>query len=163
MMDEKETSPPIDVKSLFTITEVALIYRNKVKPTDRRQIKTAADAYKILLATWDMNKIELVEEFKIVLLDRRSACLGVSSIASGGVNQCAIDAKLIFATALKALACRMILAHNHPSGSLQPSQADIKLTEQLVMGGKILSIDVLDHLIVTPHGYTSFADEGLMP
>lgn len=83
-MDDKETSPSIDVQSLFTITEVELIYRNKVKPADRRQIKAAADAYEILLATWDMNKIELVEEFKILLLDRRSACLGMSSIASGG-------------------------------------------------------------------------------
>lgn len=151
------------VKSLFAVTEVELIYRNKIPRAERPKVGTAREAYDVLLAAWDMNRIELVEEFKMLLLDRGNRCLGVSSVATGGVDACVVDPKIVFATALKARASGLILAHNHPSGNLKPSQADIAMTQRLFSGGKVLSIDVLDHLIVTPHEYKSFADEGLMP
>lgn len=67
-----------------------------------------------------------------------------------------------FAAAKKANACGIILAHNHPSGNLQPSQADIDLTKKMREGGKLLEIQVLDHVIVTAEGYYSFADEGFI-
>ena len=72
------------------------------------------------------------------------------------------DPKLIFAAALKACASSIILAHNHPSGNLKPSQSDIDLTRKLKDGGKLLEIQMLDHIIVTTEGYYSFADEGLV-
>lgn len=149
--------------SLFTITEVELIYRNPVKPSERRRVKTSQNSYDVLLAAWDMNKIELLEEFKILLLDRSNACLGISTIARGGIAECVADPKIIFATALKSRSSGIILAHNHPSGNLQPSQSDIELTNKLALAGKLLDIKVLDHLIVTPQSYFSFADEGLTP
>jgi len=69
----------------------------------------------------------------------------------------------LFALALKAKATRLILAHNHPSGQLKPSNADIALTKRLQQGGNILGIEIADHLIVTPHNYYSFADQGMFP
>jgi DNA repair protein RadC len=149
--------------NLFTITEVELIYRNKLKKADRPIVKTSNDAYNLLIQSWDHNKIELLEEFKVLLLDRNNACMGISHIAQGGVSTCIVDPKIIFSTALKAKASGIILAHNHPSGNLIPSQSDFDLTSKLKAGGKLLEISVLDHLVITDFGYHSMADEGTMP
>lgn len=157
------TKASVENLSLFQVTEVELVYRNKVKPCDRLQIVRSSDVYNLLLSVWDMNKIELVEEFKIMLLDRRNACLGVAAIASGGITGCLVDSRIVFSTALKARASSIILAHNHPSGNLLPSKDDMNLTQKLVDGGRLLDIKVIEHLIVTPQGYHSLADEGMMP
>jgi DNA repair protein RadC len=83
-------------------------------------------------------------------------------VSSGGVAGTVADPKLIFGVALKANACSVILVHNHPSDNLKPSNADKMLTEKIKQGGKLLDISVLDHLIISPEGYYSFADEGLI-
>lgn len=153
----------LSLQHLFKVNEVEIIYRNTTPYQDRIQIKSSATAYEILRATWDENRLELVEQFKILLLDQKNNCLGVSDISTGSMSACLADPKVIFATALKARASSLILAHNHPSGNLQPSEADKVLTRKLKEGGKLLDIAVLDHLIVTPHNYCSFADDGLMP
>lgn len=150
------------VMDQFKITEVELIYRGRKTPEDRPVIKDPESAYRILLQSWDMNRIELVEEFKILLLNRASKCLGISTISSGGVSTCLVDPKIVFATALKARASSIVLAHNHPSGNLTPSQADLALTYKLTEGGKILDISVPDHLIVTPLGFYSMAENSLI-
>jgi len=72
------------------------------------------------------------------------------------------DPKLIFAAAINGASAAIILSHNHPSGQLKPSDADLKLTQKLKEGGKYLEIQVLDHIIVTSEGYYSFADEGVL-
>lgn len=149
------------LSSLFAVTEVELVYRNKVKPADRPKLIDSASAYDVLLNAWDMNKIELVEQFMILLLDRSNSCLGISHISTGGVSTCLVDPKVVFATVLKARASNVILAHNHPSGNLKPSPADIELTKKLKAGGALLDVSVLDHLIVTPFSYYSFTDDGL--
>jgi len=148
------------IQSLFKIAQVELIYRNKVKAADRPKVTNSKDAYKLFLSTWDENKIELVESFQIMLLDRRNTCLGISEISTGGVNSCIADPKIIFATALKSRACNLILAHNHPSGDIVPSNADMMVSRKIKQGAGLLDIQVLDHLIVTPDQYYSFADEG---
>ncbi|MBK7856658.1 MAG: JAB domain-containing protein [Bacteroidetes bacterium] len=149
--------------NLFSVTEVELTYRNKSKASERRQIITSKDAYDLLIQSWDMNKIDLVEQFKIILLDRRNSCMGVSTISTGGVTGVVVDPKIIFATALKARATGLVLAHNHPSGNLKPSSEDLSLTKKLKQGGGFLDISIFDHLILTTESYASFADEGLMP
>lgn len=151
-----------NINKEFRITEVELIYRNKVRAPSRKTVKNSQDAYDMLLASWDLNKIELLEDFKIMLLDRRSACMGIAAVARGGIESAVIDPKIVFATALKARASAMILAHNHPSGSLEPSPNDVALTHKLAAGGMIVGVKVMDHLIVTRKSYKSFADEGLM-
>ncbi len=149
------------IQSLFSVTEVELVYRNKVRPEDRLKLVDSTSVYDVLLHAWDMNKIELVEQFKIVLLDHSNSCLGISDISSGGVSACLVDPKIVFATVLKARASSVILAHNHPSCNLKPSPADIELTKKLKAGGALLDVSVLDHLIVTPFSYYSFADDRL--
>lgn len=148
---------------LFKVAEIELVYRSKIKANERPVINSSLGAYEILRSTWDDNKIELLEQFKIMLLDRKNACLGINEISSGGTDSCLIDPKLIFMTALKANASAIVLAHNHPSGSLRESQADIDLTKRIMQAGDLLGIRVLDHLIITADGYTSFEDKSLMP
>ena len=151
------------IQSLYTVNEIEIVYKNKIPYQDRIQITKSSTAYEILRQCWDENRIELLEQFKILLLDRRHTCLGVSEIATGGITGCVVDPRIVFATALKTKASGLILAHNHPSGNLKPSEADISLTRRLLQGGKLLDISVLDHLIITPHKYCSLADDGLMP
>jgi len=97
-----------------------------------------------------------------LLLNRGNRVLGIMNVSSGGVSGTIADPKIIFTAALKSNASALVLSHNHPSGTLKPSQPDISLTKKLVDGGKLLDITVLDHLIVTNEGYYSFADEGLL-
>ncbi|MBC8112051.1 MAG: DNA repair protein RadC [Verrucomicrobia bacterium] len=104
----------------------------------------------------------LHEEFWIVLLSRSNTILKKVQISSGGISGTVADPKIIFKTALENLASAIILAHNHPSGNLQPSQADKDLTQKMKEAGKILEIPVLDHLIIGDKNYFSFADEGIL-
>ena len=117
---------------------------------------------KILRANWSED-IELLEEFVVLLLTKSNQVKGLFRASRGGLSGTVVDAKIIFAVALKSVASAMILAHNHPSGCLQPSQSDIELTKRLRTLGNLLDLPILDHLILAPHaGYYSFADEGLL-
>jgi len=148
--------------SLFQVSEIEVSYKPKFKATERPKITQSKDTFSLLYHSWDMNKIELQEQFKIVLLNRGMRVLGIFEVSSGSMSGTLADPKLIFSTALKACASSIILVHNHPSGALTPSQADINLTKKLKQGGEILDIQVLDHLIISGEGYLSFADEGLL-
>lgn len=147
---------------LFKISEIELTYKRKVKANDRPKVSCSQDAYKLFRENWDDLTINLMEEFKILLLDRNNHCMGIVPISKGGVSGTVVDPKLVFSSALKARACSMILGHNHPSGNTTPSQADKSLTEKLVKGGKFLDLSVLDHIIVTDENYSSFADMALI-
>ena len=145
------------------VSEIRLTYQSKVRAADRPQITCSADAYQILYANWDEGMIGLCEEFYILLLDRSNRVMGRYRVSQGGIAGTVVDARMIFAAALKARATSLILAHNHPSGQLRPSQADKSLTTKLVQAGEILDLPVLDHLILSPEGgYVSFADEALI-
>lgn len=148
--------------SLFQVSEINVTYKPKFKASERPAISTSQDCYNILRQNWDMNKIDLLEQFKILLLNRANKVLGIYEVSSGGMAGTVADPKLIFSTALKGCANSIILSHNHPSGNLKPSQADISLTQKLRTAGSFLDIDVLDHIILTSEGYISFVEEGLM-
>jgi len=148
--------------ALSKVAEVELIYRNKVKASERPAIATSKDCYHLLRQSWDENKIELLEQFKILLLNRGNKVLGIFEVSAGGITGTVVDPRIIFSAALKANATSIILAHNHPSGNLKPSAADKELTSRMKAAGQILEIRVWDHLIITNDGYFSFADEGLM-
>ena len=151
------------LKSLYRASEIQISYKNKVPYGDRVRIQQPKEAYQTIMHSWDKNKIELVEQFKILLLDRANHCLGFSEISTGGITGCIADPKIIFSTLLKAKASAVILFHNHPSCNLEPSDADIVLTNKIWQGGKLLDISVLDHQIIPPHGYFSFVENGIMP
>ncbi len=147
---------------LNTVAEIELVYKSKVKPSERPRITSTKEAYQILLQTWDANKIEFVEQFKVILMNRAHRVLGIYELSSGGIAGTVADPKLVFMAALKSNACCLILSHNHPSGNLKPSHADEGLTRKISEAGKFLDIQVIDHIIVTSEGYYSFADEGLL-
>ncbi|WP_316795786.1 JAB domain-containing protein [Pedobacter agri] len=119
-------------------------------------------AYQVLDQSWDHNKMELLEEFKVMLLNRQNRVLDVLNVAQGGFSEVMIDQKVMFSAALKACASGIILSHNHPSSELRPSEADIRLNRKMVEGGKLLGIEVHDHIILSAYGYYSFMDEGMM-
>lgn len=144
------------------VAEVELVYHNVVKPSQRPRILSSKEAYNVLMASWDSCKIEYVEQFKIVLLNHAKKVLGVFEVSTGSMSSTLADPKIIFTAALKGGASCILLSHNHPSGNLKPSDADLQLTKKIVEGGKLLDIRVIDHLIVTTEGYYSFADEGLL-
>ena len=149
-------------KSVFEVAEINLSYKSKVKPSMRPKIECSKDAEKVLRQIWNPDQLEFVQEFKTLLTNRANKVLGVLDVSHGGIVGTVADPKVIFACALKAAACGIILAHNHPSGNLTASQADIDLTKKLSAGGRILEITVLDHTIITSESYFSFADEGLL-
>ena len=144
------------------IAEVELIYKSKVKASERPRIGSSKEAADLLMQLWNQDKIDLVVQFKILLLNRANRVLGYVDISSGGVTGTVADPKLIFSAALKANACGIIISHNHPSSSLKPSKADEQLTQKIKCAGEFLDISLLDHIIVTSEGYYSFADEGLL-
>jgi DNA repair protein RadC len=142
------------------VAEVKISYQPKVKACNRPKIVSSRSAFELLRDRWDEDTLEFVESFKVILLNRASRVLGVSLIGIGGTSSVVVDQKLVFITALKANACSMILAHNHPSGDVNPSEQDRRITKRLVEIGRILDITVLDHIIISPDKYFSFADEG---
>lgn len=144
------------------IAEVDISYSHLVRPSMMRQIKCSDDSYKAFLSLWDLSIIEHVEQFKIMLLSRSNKCLGIKTVSTGGTYASVVDVKVVFQTALKTNASSIILCHNHPSCNMTPSQSDISLTQKVFRAGKLLDIDVLDHLIISADTFYSFADENLM-
>ena len=102
------------------------------------------------------------EEFYILYLNNSNKIIKYSQLSKGGITGTLVDVRLVFKEALQSGAVGIILAHNHPSGTLKPSQADIQLTKKMKSAGESLDIKVLDHLIVTEKAYFSFADENLL-
>lgn len=102
------------------------------------------------------------EEFHIMCLNRANKVLAIHTISQGGITGTVADPRIIFNKALIDGATGIILCHNHPSGSLQPSLQDIELTKKMKDCGKLLEIQIFDHVIIGGSGYYSFADEGLL-
>ncbi|MGE5457943.1 MAG: JAB domain-containing protein [Methanococcaceae archaeon] len=145
----------------ITISEVQLTYRNKVKASERKKVTNSKDAYQIFLETWNPDTIEYVEEFKILLMNRSNSVLGIMEISKGGISGTVTDVRLVFQAAIKANASGIICSHNHPSGNMNPSESDTRLTQKLKDAGNLMDIQLLDHLILSTDGaYYSFADNG---
>lgn len=125
----------------------------------RDSVSCSRDAYDAILP----QLIDLPnEEFWILMLNRANHIISRHRVSIGGVAGVVVDAKMVFKPAIEALASSIILIHNHPSGNLKPSKADIDLTRKLRKAGESLDIVVADHVIVAQTGYYSFADEGMM-
>lgn len=139
----------------------ALELGRRRKETSQQQqvlVQSSKDVYEAIRSQFtDLNH----EEFWVLLLNRANKITSKHLISKGGQAGTVADPKIIFNTALQNHASSVILAHNHPSGNLKPSQADIDLTRKLKSAGAFLDIPVLDHLIVTDNGFFSFTDEGM--
>ena len=149
-------------RSWENITEIELIYKSKIKASERIQIKSSRAAYELVLSSWDEDKIELLEQFKILFLNNACKVLGLYEVSSGGICGTVVDLRLIFAAALKANATSLMMIHNHPSGRTHASEADRQITSKVKLAGKMLDIVLLDHLIITKETYYSFCDDGAL-
>jgi len=146
----------------YQVAEIELVYKTKVKPSQRPQITSSVDTFKILRQIWNPDKIEMIEEFKVLFLNRNNKVLGVFDASCGGITGTVADPRIILAAAVKSNAVSMILAHNHPSGSSKPSRADEELTTKIKEAAKYFDMRVIDHVIITVEEYYSFADEGIL-
>lgn len=149
---------------LTKIPHIKLSYANQVLAEERIHVSTSQEVFSLLRDIWNEETIELKETAKVLLLNRANHVLGIYNLSEGGTAGTVMDQRLIFSSAILANASSIILAHNHPSGNIQPSITDIELTKRIKASGETLNVILLDHIIVTKsrHDYTSFADALLL-
>lgn len=149
------------MEGILKVCDVKLTYNTKVKSSERPVIVQAADVYKLLIDyVYDKDIIQYKECLKLILLNKAGKLLGVAHISEGGTNETSADIRIIMQAAILGNASSIILAHNHPSGSLKPSAQDDLVTTNLRKAAKLFNITLLDHIIVTDSGYYSYLDEG---
>ena len=154
---EIETLPKENI-----VAEIELIYKPRIKIRDLPKIQSPQEAYELFLSAWDKSKLQFVEQFKIMLLNRANRVLGICTLSTGGTNSTVIDMKILFVVAIKTNSSSIIVAHNHPSGNLVPSDVDRSLTVKIKSASKLMEVSLQDHLIVTEDGYYSFTEEGAL-
>jgi DNA repair protein RadC len=138
--------------------EITLKYKSSgVKKT---KITNSQDSYELFKQMYNGDTLEYCESSVVIYLNRANNLIGWQKISQGGITGTVVDVRMILATALKCGATGIILSHNHPSGDLFPSATDDKLTNQIYEAGKIMEIQLLDHLIITTDGFYSYADQG---
>ena len=149
-----------EAKAIGIIAALELGRRRKESETIKREkIITSKDVFETMKSSF----IDLPhEEFWILLLNRANGVIKKDIISRGGVVGTVVDTKIIFKIAVEHYANSIIICHNHPSGNLKPSDADIKITKNIKEAGRIMEIPLADHLIFGDNGYYSFADEGIL-
>jgi len=149
-----------EAKAITIVAAMELGRRRKDQtPDDKPTIRTSHQAFEQIKG--DVMDLPH-EEFWVLLMNRTGKLIKKKRVSEGGVNGTVVDAKIIFKLALDELASALILVHNHPSGNLVPSEADVQLTKKLKQAGKFMEVDVHDHIIVAHDKYYSFLDEGLI-
>jgi DNA repair protein RadC len=126
---------------------------------ERQQISSSKDAFEILQP--HLSDLQ-TEEFWAIFLNHQNKILYKTCLFRGGIASSVADVRVIFKTALEHFSTQIIVAHNHPAGSLKPSKEDISITQKIKEAGKLLDIELLDHLILTQNNFFSFKDEGLL-
>jgi len=166
-----------NLKTLYESPITVLIERYSIKLPDALRLKAAFELAERKNAQGVLSKPKVTasrdvfelfthlndapyEQFWIVMLNRAHRIIDRVKISEGGMSGTVVDPKKVYKIALDAYACSLILLHNHPSGNIQPSEADVAVTTKLVNAGKLLDIDVLDHVIIGCNDYYSFADQG---
>ena len=147
---------------MFGVSEIELSYKSKVPASQRRKITCSRDANDLFKENWNHDTLEYCEEFKVLLMNRSNAVLGIIAVSKGGISGTVTDVRIVLQAALKSNASGLIVCHNHPSGSLNPSESDSKITQKIKEAGNVMDIQLLDHLIITAEDYYSFADNGLL-
>jgi DNA repair protein RadC len=153
---------PHEATRLFSVGEIAITYKADHNAKKERVTKSL-DAFFILRQYWS-ERINHVEEFYIMCLNRANEVVGLYLVSIGGTSGTCVDPKIVFQVALGCHASHIILAHNHPSGNMKASQADKDLTKKYQEIGLLLDCKILDHFIIGPDPsvYFSFADEGIL-
>jgi len=159
-------SSPLTIKSKamnLKVNEIRISYCEKIGVITSPTMKDSEHVAKLLYENWDKQTIGLHETFKVLLLNNANKVKGTFQASTGGLTGTLVDVRILFAVVLKTLSVGIILAHNLPSGTNQPSEADIKLTDKIQKAAELLDIRVLDHLSILPDGsYFSFSDNGML-
>ena len=156
MTQVKKQKAPATIKQ-YSITKV-----QNAENFPEVQIKSGDDAYNVIRQFWHED-IEIYESFFVLLLNRANRTIGWAKISQGGVTGTIADPKIILKYAVDSLACGVILAHNHPSGNLHPSEGDILVTKKVKEALQYIDSNLIDHLILTPNNaYTSLAEGGYL-
>lgn len=142
------------------VSEIQVSYYPRL--IQSQKITSSSDAVEIIRKAWDKRTIEMQEEVKLILLNQSNTVLGIHNLSRGGINSSLVDVRLILSVALKCLATRLILIHNHPSGNLNPSKSDLDIVKKLNESCKLLDITLLDSIIITKESYMSFGDDGIL-
>lgn len=149
------------------LAELKVAYRRGRRENNRQTkfpwaLTSPTTAERYLRSIWNKDTIEFVEDFVVVCLNTAREVLGWVKVASGGIDFSAVDPRVVFGIALQTAATGIIVAHNHPSSSLEPSPEDKRLTRRLKEAGELLGIQVLDHIIITKNAALSLAEVGLL-
>ncbi|KQC28619.1 JAB domain-containing protein [Flagellimonas eckloniae] len=145
------------------VNEIKISYHETPTPLSHPKITSSSDAVAVLFSHWEKGTIGLRESFKIVLLNNSNGVKGIFEISNGGITGTLVDLRILFAVILKSLTVGIILAHNHPSGTLKASSPDVEITKKIQRAASFFDIKLLDHIILAPDGsYYSFADEGII-
>jgi len=144
----------------FSVSEIFVTYKRSRSKTTQK-ISSSRDVYNVSLPYYN-DHIDHYECFRVLLLDRAHNVIGIHKVSQGGASGTVVDQKIILQAAILANASAIVLTHNHPSGTLRPSEQDKRLTKKFQETCKTHDLPILDHLIITVDGYFSFADEGLL-
>jgi DNA repair protein RadC len=145
-----------------TVCKVKISYNPTVKPSERPVLRSSQDIFRLLTDSHVFNPdtIEHREFFKVLLLNNSNRMLGVMHLSEGGMEGTVVDVRHIMQGSILSNATGLVLCHNHPSGYCIPSEQDDAVTQKVKQACTLFSIRILDHLIISPYSYYSYADEG---
>lgn len=144
----------------WTAAEILISYKPGVK--FKVFILGQADAYLLMYSLWDKNLILLQEQFMALFLNSKMEVIGYRTLYTGNLRSCSVDIKLLASLALHCMASYVIVAHNHPSGCLQPSPNDVRLNKAIRKALDVIGVTLHDHLIITVGGWLSMREKGLL-
>ncbi len=161
LADLKKINGLGEKKAITILTALEIGKRRQLSAAlENPMIRSSRDAFEVL-SPYYFGKT--VEEFFVIYMLHNGRIQSIESISNGGITGTVVDNRVIFKRALELkTVTRILLSHNHPSGNLKPSEADKRLTEKMIEAGKLLDIDIADHIIVAANHYFSFKDEGLI-
>ncbi len=148
-----------EAKAVSILSALELGARKRETQPQVNRIQSSKDAY-----DWLRGKMENLpnEVFYLVLLNQSNVIMATEKISEGGISATVVDIRILLKKAIEYCASAILVAHNHPSGNLKPSEPDIRLTKQIKQAANLMEIGLVDHLIITSGGYYSFMDEGVV-
>ena len=150
------------MKEYIPEIKISVSFDKKLKKSELIKITSSKVAFEVFREVFNKDTFDWCEEMIILCLNNSNKVVGFYKISQGGMTGTIVDVRMVFTIALKCLATGIILAHNHPSGTLTASEADKAITKKLKTAGETLDIKIIDHLILTDESFLSFADEGLL-
>ena len=142
------------------LAEISVSY--STKKNNKIKVINCRDTFELILSNWNLEIIEFQEECKIILINRANLVLGIYELSKGGISGTVVDIRIILSVALKCNASGIILVHNHPSGNLQPSESDRKITRKLKDACNLFEISLIDHFIISRTNFFSFTQDGFI-